>query len=180
MKKNLSKILIGSLMAGALTFLPASEGVKKAYAGEEITSGSYYNNIKSGRMERGGEYLEKFTLEKEKQFLLVERHLLKKGVDVKKYFAERVPGAKHMIFFKGNEIRIITLYDGIEYSRGARIVSEQEKKKVLGDFVGYLREIKQQGYKCLTTVVPLGQKGMRQMEIEEVIEELYQSEGIRK
>ena len=182
MKNSLSKILVGSLMAGALAFFPANESVKRAYAGEEITSGEYYLDTKSERIRRGGQDLEKFTMEKEKRFLIVERHLLKKGANIREYFAKRGPSGKSTIFFNGNEIRIVSIYDGINYSRPPRIVSEQEKKIVLGDFAGYLMEIKQQGYKALTTVHSnlQGVKGINQMEIEEVIAEIYQSEGIKK
>ena len=170
MKKNLSKILIGSLMAGALTFLPVPEGV--VHAGTEITNNEYYDNFKNEKMKEYGEYLEKLIIEGETQFLVIERYFLKKGKDPKEYFKQIGSDASYAIF-KGNEVRIISLYPrpvGFSepvYSRGELDIIREES-------VEYLKNLKQKGYKALSTFNFNIQQteNVRQFEIDELIEML--------
>ena len=175
MKKNLSKMLMSSVLVGALTFLPVSGGIKSANAGTEIKNNEYYDSLKKERMQEYGEYLEKLIFEGETQFLVIERHFLKKGKDPKEYFNQTGSDASNAIF-KGNELRVISLYPRPVGFVG-EIYSNLERETIKKESLKYLEEAKQKGYKALSKFdFNLKQiEGVRQFEIDELIEMLHKS-----
>jgi hypothetical protein len=170
MKKNLSKMLVSSILVGALTFIPVSGGIKSANAGTEITNNKYYDNLKKERMQRYGEYLEKLIFEGETQFLVIERHFLKKGKDPKEYFKQIERDTGNAIF-KGNELRVISVYPR-PVGFAERSYSDLEHEIITKELLKYLEEAKQKGYKALSRFdFNLNQiKNVRQFEIDELIE----------
>jgi len=180
--KNLSKVIAGSILAGALTLLPVSGEVRSANAGTEITDSQYYDGVRNMQMDRGREYLENLKIEREKRFLIVERHLLKKGANPREYFEKRTSDSQAV--FKGNELKIVYLYISgqIPDVKPLNMNLEEDRRKGLEEFVAYLRELKSEGYRALTRLDSTNfsdrLKNARQIGIDELIEETYKLEAL--